>query len=279
MSGNIRWEAVLAAAALVAAPSALPGQNGFSLGRDFDRGGFWVEWLKPSFEDDEGLTFTTSAVTIGTALRLSRGVSLIAELPYARAGFEGGGFQESSSSIGNPYIGLRFEGRGTGFRPLVQLGVRLPAAPEDDDAAAAQLIGMLTDYDRFEAFAPKMTTLSLMVGARTAGTSGPFARFLVGPAVMRPDEGDTEVFLGYGVQAGVAIQRVTAAAAFTGRAWVTDGDECDDVGDCTIHQLTLSAGYRLGLVEPVAFVRVPLDEDLGDVLTSVIGLGLSVRLP
>jgi hypothetical protein len=264
-------------------PAPLSGQAGLGHGWNLERNGLWVEWQKPSFKDGEGLTFTTSVVTLGAAFKLARGASLIAELPYAHAGYDQGGVEESGSAVGNPYLGVRYAPPGAAFSPIVELGARLPLAREDPDDAMAQLVGAFTDFERFEAFLPKVTTFRLLLGGRTANPGGAFVRLLAGPSAVVPtgdsDFDETEVYLGYSVQSGVALARLTAAVAFSGRAWLTSGGGCDGLGECTIHLLTLSVGYRVGSVEPMAFVRVPLDEDLSDALNNVVGLGLTLRLP
>lgn len=263
--------------------------------RSADRA-IWLEIQKPDFTDEylgggffsEPLqtTFTTAALFLSARWRVSGPLVLRAELPFINVGIkdqyyidplgdtiqvEGG----SENQFGNPFIGLEVGAPGS---PLTgEFGVRFPIV--DDQHLFSSGFGVFGDYDRFEAFFPDIMTFTAIANYQYRGPTGLLLRLRSGPAFMVVTEGggDPELFADYSAQAGYQGSRVTVLAGLTGRALVTESDL--SFGERTIHQLGLSASYATGRFIPGILFRVPMDDDLSEILDFVFGINVGYRLP
>lgn len=52
-----------------------------------------------------------------------------------------------------------------------------------------------------------------------------------------------------------------------------------DFGSRTFHQLAFSATAHFGILHPAFLVRLPLDQDLKEVLSNVVGVSVAVTYP
>lgn len=228
---------------------------------------FRLDIARPSIKDlDAG--FFTAAVTPMFRFPVSS-FHLVADIPFASYGGSGDS-GESDFRIGNPYLGLESAKAGSPFS--VQLGARIPLADFGDDGSALA-IGILSDWDRVEAWMPDLIPVTatavyqrvmeggLVLGARLGGTGF----FHTGD-----DSGSPDFLVNYGARLGYEKDRAMFGAAITGR-WITTSDEGDDSNQL---QLGVEAGYKFGTVMPMLGLRVPLDDPLSDEVNTVLILGL-----
>lgn len=234
----------------------------------------WLQLQRPSLEAD----VSSLLLDGGAQFRLGARTFLVVRVPIAHVA-EDLPAGAKSTLIGNPYVGLR---QRTGSTEL-ELGGRIPVVSDDGAAFAPASVGVIADFDQFEAYVPDVLTLYLRFAvAREPETGrGMTTRVRLGPTVFVPRTDDpsdeTEVMLDYGFQAGYRTPAWEAGGALTGRFVVTNADGAD-FGERTIHQLTLGASLRGPRVRPTAFVRIPLDEDASEGLVSVFGVGVVMDL-
>lgn len=221
-----------------------------------------IEFLRPMFEDDDldALSFATyfyTRIPIGS-------VHLLADLPFVRMSADG----LSSTGLGNLMVGLSgTRGKGTMYGT-----VRFPTASDDEPA---NLLAILGDIQRVEAWLPDVTTLSVGAILRDNRPSGHGFHFLLGAAFLLPDEGENEVVLDYGAQWVYRPSALGLTVGLQGRAGVT-GD--GDFGERTLHDLRLRVDYTSGQLRPAIGLAVPFDEDVREVLNAVLRLGLQVGI-
>ncbi len=235
----------------------------------------WLEVLKPVFEGDDNTTFTSSAFFFTLRLPIGKNVLFVGELPLAHAGIESGfGSDRSENAIGNPYFGLQTGGEAAPY--FGEFGVRAPIASEED--ASASFIGIFSDIDREEAFIPDLLLITGILNHRYQARSGFLVRLRGGIHVWIPTEsgGDSEAWLVYSGQAGYASEQFSIEGGFTGRYSLTAGT--GDFGGRTLHQFGFVARIGLGNVRPGVHMRLPLDQDLSDVLDFVFGLNVAIEL-
>jgi hypothetical protein len=232
------------------------------------------------FPKEDGAQFLSGALFFSGSGRIGKTLRFEAELPIARTGFDAGsGVSESSVQVGNPYLGLTVRGEGKSVG--LQFGVRVPTAsdPSTSIGEAANQMGVLADFDRFEAFAPKVFTARAAVEVRHTTPDGLLLRAKLGPSLLvdthSGNSGDTqELYADYGVRAGYEGADVSATVGFTGRALITEGDL--SFAERTVHQVTGALELRLGRVRPSALVRFPLDDDFRALTGVIVGLGVRV---
>lgn len=245
-----------------------------------------IEILKPTFAGNDDVTFLSSAIFISGRFALREDLRLVAELPFAHARVDVVVLDfinpqpikesESETIIGNPYIGLEL--RKAGSPVFGELGVRIPITPDDKSIASA--IGRFADFDRMEAFAPDVFTVLGRINFQSTSASHVRIRVRGGPTLLFNSEGfledDTELLLDYSAQVGYVTQKVSVMGGLTGRLFATQTE--GDFGERSVHQLGASATLISGQVQPGIHLRIPIDDDLDDILDFVFGLNLSVQL-
>jgi len=227
-----------------------------------------------------------SAAVFSARWRVGELVALRTELPFINAGLKDYTFIDffgdtirydgySESQFGNPLVGLEIGAPASPFSG--EFGVRFPIV--DEEHLFSSEIGLFTDYDRFEVYLPDIMTFTAMANYRYKGPTGLLVQLRTGPAFMVVTEGggDPELFADYSAQAGYQGNRVTILAGLTGRAILTEEDL--DFGERTIHQLGLSGSYEFGNFIPGILFRVPMDDDLSEILDFVFGINVGYRLP
>jgi hypothetical protein len=238
---------------------------------DLGRGNLAFEAYKPLLKQvDE--TFLVGAMFLNGAGRVGSNTYLEAEVPLARASVRGIA-DGSSIRIGNPYVGLRF---GAPDKALGgRLGVRLPISSEGNGFGTAALgVGVLADFDRWEAFAPKVASARGAVELTRRSPGGLLAGLAIGSSAMISTEGgDPEVFGDYGGRIAYDGPKAYLGAELTGR--ILFSSQQGSLTDRTVHQLTGTLELRPGRVRPQLRVRLPLDQDYRDAVGVIVGAGVS----
>ncbi len=230
-----------------------------------------VEFLKPDFDQESFTSFVTGVIYLSAKYVISERVAVVGEVPFSRVGFDDG-FGDSETLVANPYVGVEL--RNPSGPSFLEVGLRLPVA--SDDKFSATQVGFYTDADRFEAFLADVATVAIRVNYVHTGPSGLLARLRIGPSFW-VDTGETladnEVFVDYSAQLGYEGGAMRWLGGLTGR-WFATGE--GDFGNRSFHQFGAALAVKLGQVEPGVQVRVPLDEDLSDIIDFVVGFNLTV---
>jgi len=246
------------------------------------KSGNWVsgEFFRPSYQSPGTLKLSGWILMLGVKANISERVALLAELPYANGKFDvPSNFlpnDRSQAAIINPYIGLEFLSRRQ--KTSVELGVRLPVADEGKGLAAQA--GILSDFDRFDAFVPNILTINGLVNVNSVSPGGFAFRLRSGPnfwIVTDSNNGsgdDVELLLKYAGELGYDTQQLSLSAGISGLLIATESDL--DLGERTLHQFIAAATVGLGNVRPGIQFRLPLDEDTG--IDYVLGANVAIRL-
>ncbi|RMI08901.1 MAG: hypothetical protein D6681_07620 [Calditrichaeota bacterium] len=244
--------------------------------------GVALEALKPTFDDNEGIRFTTSALYFSGYTRFGDHWRIVGELPIAHYGIKrtiegAGNFEKTETTVGNPYLGVQYQ--TTERRFTADVGIRIPLASEEKTFATQA--GQVTDLERWDAFMPNSLGFigigqyryrfenGLVTGVRGGGS------FLINTDKQEGEDA-SDLYLLYGVFAGYEAPRFNIMGNFSGR-FLTTSDE-GGFGENSLHLLALSANYKAGKVWPGVMFKLPLDEDLSNVLDFVAGLQLAVNL-
>lgn len=274
--------AAVSVAALI--PASLPAQSIWLDHRHHST--INLEVLIPNFKNDDSGTITSSnsgwVVFPSVRLPLSRKIHFVGELPLASGHYEvkSTSFNinrnQSETAIGNPYIGFEFSTPQTPV--FAELGIRLPLASSDKDLSMTT--GLLTDFDRLEAFFPKVLTITTMVNVHQIDQSGFALRVRGGPSLLintdNEFDDDTELFIGYSAQAGYESERLSFLGGVTGRAILTEPNL--NFSERSVHQAGFAASAGIGKLRPGLHLRLPLDENLKDSLDFVLGFTLGIQL-
>jgi len=232
-----------------------------------------VEFLKYDFHGDANSGFFTMTAFATLRYKVQPALALVVEVPYAR--YDPKSYGDPESTVGDLYLGL--EQRSGRDGPSFEFGVRLPTTSEDKVDAA--VLGILSDVNRWEAFLPKTFAVVPGVNYRYLGPNDVGIRVRAAASMDVPtgdNNGDTEIYGLYAIQFVYMGAGAEGSVGLSGRIWVTEGDL--DIGQRTVHQLDAAVNLAGMKVRPGAHLRIPLDEDFGDLIDATFGVQLMVVL-
>ncbi len=239
-----------------------------------DKTRFSFQYLRPDFKGDDSLSFFSGAYDLTVSIPVGSQLNIVGALPFATLGVE----DETESGIGNIYLGLRHRLKSTAEKGLsLSLGVFLPTMPEDKWSVF--LMGVYSNYYEFQKYMPNVLTVYGNVAYHHIKSEGLMLGMEIGPKLAIPtkdSEGDTELFLHYGLSAGFRTGGVAFKAELAGIGIITE--EADNFGDRFVHMLAFGVQWVRGSIRPGIFYKIYLKEELRDIVSGVIGIKLDVIL-
>ncbi len=264
---RLKWLTLLLVVALASAIGA-QGQSAHQSPRNYGAASFEV--LRPKF-DALGSSLATAAYTAAYQVGVgSKGRTfLTGTIPLSHTSFDD---SDPETALGNPYVGVTLFARSD---PVVyEFGIHLPLASENSGVTA----GFFGDYDRFEAYQPDLLTVrsSLVYFPSRSGDWVMFTRLSPVLMIRTGDVGDEargELMADYALHFFYYGPALQGGLSFTGRAALT---EDGSFGERTVHHTGITIQKDLGPVIPGIQFRMPLDDDLRDVVDYTLGILLVV---
>lgn len=235
------------------------------------------EFLKPDFKNLEGTTFLTSAMFLSGRFATSNAVIIVAEIPFVNYGRDSEtGESYNESAFGNPYLGLEFHSAKS--RIFGEVGFRLPVVLQDDNRTAL-IVGTYTDFvDRVEAFIPEIVPFNVLINYNSISELNFGLRVRGGFTGWIPSGGrdGSEWFLIYGIQGGYQTEQVNILFGISGRIWVSSSDT--ELSESISNQFVVTTDVSFGQFQPGIILKIPLDDNLKDIVKLVFGVSLAVNL-
>lgn len=231
-----------------------------------------IEIVRPVFEDNL-LSEPSAAAVFVTFRTLSKArAALVLEIPYTRTTYNyyyGGEYfvKKTESSQGNMYLGMQDR---ISRNLLVEFGIRLPTASDVDIFANAT--GILSDYDRLDAFVPDWYSVRGIINI-LLGRLGLSARIRLGLSHFfkirsKVPSGKRKSNFLYSAHLWYETGNVSFGGGFSG---VRDNEESDTEG-----QIGLTAAYRFGFVKPGVQVRFPLTKGIDQSVNYIYGFFIQI---
>lgn len=243
--------------------------------------GVWLEATHPNVETfgDVELTAASSAWFLSGRHPITSRLAGVAEIPFAYGNLDisGASALQGKSVFGNPYVGAEL---ALNDRVTFEGGVRLPLTTADDESFG-DVVGVLADVMRMEAFMMDVVPVSAAANLRHTMASGLGLRARGGVTSViwtgDSDAGENFTFMDYGVFAQYPVSMARFGAGVAGR-WNVTEDE-GGFSDNSLHHVGLSADYAFGRFRPGVNARIPLDKEYRDLVSSSIGLYVQLSLP
>lgn len=231
---------------------------------------FSLEIGKGFFRSNSNIDFGSVILTAQARVPVNERTALTIAIPLSHIS-ESGAFSGSTSqtAIGNPWIGvvlvskpdLTFE---AGIRP----GIAGDANPE------AIFLGLVDDFDRFEAWLPKVTSIRATAHMGSIPASGTFVTGKLGGMFAVARQGGTsEFYADYGVRAGFREPGMLVSLGLTGRARLTHGGSLDER---TVHHLTFIVEGLRGNFRPIASIGTYLDDSAREDVKAIVTVGATI---
>lgn len=276
-NNHFRLVSVFCAIFILTCFSSLEAQ---SIWQDYTtREGITIEFLKPHYVDEEDLSFLTSVTYLSARFPITRNMVFSGEFPFSYVKYDipQGPDLGAKQTFGNPYFGLELHFRRT---PLfIELGARAPlTADVEEKNGEATVNGGLTDFiDRAEAFATDAVPVSAIMNCILSSRTGFSLRLRGGPSFWfaSGDREESETFFLYSAQAFYETGILRFGGGFSGR-YLASAD-AGNFGERSLHQLTFGLDIILGMFRPGVYIRIPLDEDLKDMINTVWGISLGIE--
>jgi hypothetical protein len=237
-----------------------------------------LRYASPSFDTDGYWQASGMVVNLDITGRLNEKSAMVVSVPYAHYSESHEDYYWGTESIkqdlvGNPYFGVQ-------VRPSIpylsyDFGVRLPLV--SDNKFAAALTGMLSDVDQFEAFIPDYMPIHFGFTINLKNEQGLFTRVKIFPYswIYVGDSkyvDDTEFALHYGAVSGFENQNIRVQGGISGFSLLTEDQLLFD--DSSLKQFGMEMSYRLGKFWPGIHFRIPLDDEVNDVVNLVWGISV-----
>lgn len=235
-----------------------------------------VEFEKPFFKDSDYVGAASSAWFLSGKFALNQNIALVTELPFAYLSYTSETPLEDQSTIGNPYLGVKFFNSDKNFE--ADIGMRLPLSPDfDDDRSAASELGLLTEFvERPEAFLTDVFPINLRVGYFDRVEEKAYFRVRGGPSVwLGQNDRETELLMHYSAQIGYQWEKAGLLFGISGIWWM---DSEDGALESNWHQLGVATNFQFGKMQPVISLKMPLDESLNEVFDVIASVGMNIDL-
>lgn len=221
--------------------------------------------------DDNVTTSPVATLALRGRHGIGDGLVITGEVPFAHARQESG---LSGSAVGVPWIGLEHGGERMRF----EIGARIALwSPSSQESALPYAYGQLLDFDRWEAWFAKTSSVRAAMEAGRLPSTGSFATARVGLTglVSTGSGGDGELFADYQGRAGIAGGRLMAWVGILGHGVVTTTE--GGLGERTLHQVEAGLRTRGGRLQWEASLRRFIGEDFASSLPVVIRVGVTAR--
>ena len=239
-----------------------------------DGNNFGLEILKPKFDSQiDRLGFMNMVWILSGQYYVSDRVAIVYDLPISfYAPEEKTTFDKSETSFGNPYFGIRLDSPiGEKNKFTGRVGLRIPIASEEKYSAAS--IGLYTSFDRLEAFIPELFSTSFSGTFTTKTSENIDFNFSLGGDLMKDtdDGGESEFYINYNFEFIADIDNILLLGGFTGRYLATEDGDFEEL---SVHQIGFSGYYNGENFKPGILFRLPVDDDLNELVDMVIGIKL-----
>lgn len=225
--------------------------------------------------DGQRADFPTGTLALRGRIPVGDGFVATVELPMARAATSSEfGPSTSGTAVGNPWIGFE---TAPEHGVTLELGVRPSLwSPDNSEDALPWGFGGVLDFDRWDAWFVRASSIRFAAQIGTVPEHGPFLTATVGGTglVPRGTGGDSELLADYAVRLGVASPSLVLSAAVIGHGIVTHGG--GSLGDRTIHQGELRAVFGSGSLRPEVSVRRYVGEHGNGGVKAIIRVGLTM---
>lgn len=225
--------------------------------------------------------FNGTIIFLSARLRKSSGLTYVIEVPAVRSDKRFSPVsptpQKAQTAVGNPYLGISFaKNQSSSF--TLDAGIRLPLAP--NGKPTARVVGLESDFDRWEAFGPDLFSMRVLFGGKWSGSTSPLITkwIKVGGTVIGPTNNqDSDLLIDF--QAGLRFieDNLNFNTAIIGRTLLTQSGL--SFMERSEFILGFDASLTFGSIRPGLHIRVPLTDnglfDLGRRLSSVIGANLT----
>jgi hypothetical protein len=216
---------------------------------------------------------------LSAKIPLGEKVNIVGNLPYLLYKYEDNfdyyNFSGEDNSIGNLFVGLQFIPKWTAERSSwATIGVYLPTADEK-----VGYMGMLMDYYDDLNFYPNTIGVYFNYAQEKMRDEGFCYRWDLGPNIAIPskkNQSSTQVFVHYAVSPGVKISSLLLNAEFKGTL-ILSGN-ANTFTDRLLNQLGFGAQWIGPSVTPKVFYRIYLKEAFREIISGVLGIGVTVSL-
>ena len=240
---------------------------------------FKLNYDKPFYNDQHGLSTSTNVLDLDFNLPVSSKLNIIWNIPYVFYNYKYdniySNYSYSKNGFGNIFLGAQARAYSSlNIKSIITFGIYLPTASED--AAGS---GIAAEYYYFSKYLPNSLDLYFNYAYHRINTEGINYGIEAGPNLLIPTKSEgnkTELLLHYGIIGGYCINKFLFSAELLGIMMVSE--DIQDAGDRFVHLLDLGAQWEGNRISPKIFYQIYLRQEIRNSVKGVIGIGISVNI-
>ena len=226
-----------------------------------------------------GLSTFSGSVFLSGRYSLTKNITLVADIPISHGKIDNDTLftDGDQTMLGNPYIGAEFYLKDKPF--FFELGMRIPLAP--DDKVTAVRTGLLSDFDRAEAFFNNIIPFYGSINFESLSDSKLYLKARGGLNLwFNTDsltfDNDPFVVVDYTLQAGYIDKAFEFLFTADGRYDLSSGPKLPQKDNVLVYGVSVTVPYKK--FRPGISFRVPGNELSGNLINYVIGLNFEYSL-
>jgi hypothetical protein len=249
---------------------------------------FSLRFLHPGFKEGS-LSSLSGIYEFSANIPVNKKWNIIARLPYSNLSTNREYWyweEESKSGIGNLFVGFQYRLNKKMDSPTsFTAGVYLPTISEKN-AWHIIALGSYTDFYSYEKYMYNTTSLYANFSHHSIEKNNSrkpcfMYGFEIGSTYMIPgnkwtDYLEDELFLHYGLTAGVRVPVVDFKVELAGKMLVTESDM--DLSERSFHMMSFGAQLNFGNIRPGIYYAIHLKEEYREAISGVLGIKLDIIL-
>jgi hypothetical protein len=198
--------------------------------------------------------------------------TVIVSVPFMQGSISTAFYADDQVTIGNPYVGVQFGSPASTV--YGEFGVRLPLA--SDEKNLANSIGVLTDFENFEAYVPHLASLSAAADIETELSPSLWLLAKVGPVadVWTSGRSSASLYASYGATAQLRLDALALGLGYSARTLLSE----ETAPDRTMDYVAAGGSYRFSKIELGMQARYTMDEYLRRSMDLAYALSLRATL-
>jgi len=234
-----------------------------------------LEVSKPIFNGEDFYTFTSSTSVFSTNISLNDKLNFYGEIPLVNGKIKDADLNDflsgSELSIGNIYIGIQTKSAN---KPIhMEVGIRLPTSKINFKNSD---IALLADIDRADAFVTDYFIVPIKAVYLKPLKNDDFLKIRAGlDAWFGQNNLDNEQFFDYSFQYEKRNKNTNIILGIVGSIILSEKDS--DLSERVVNSFGGALRITKGSINPGVVFKIPLDNDLNDLLNYSIGVNLTKK--
>jgi hypothetical protein len=240
---------------------------------------FGLNYNRPFYKDNYGVSSSINIFQLSFNMPISNNFNIMGGIPYIINYYNINTLyyndQIESRGYGNIYFGAQTNtSTEENTKSIVSFRIYLPTADEN-----ASFTGLYGNYYDLQKYLPNALGFYFNYAYHRITNKGFIYGLETGPNLIIPTKSDgsnSEFLVHYGVNGGYQINDLLISAEFLGLMMVSENFQ--NFSDRFINMIDLGMQWKGHMVVPKIFYQIILKKELNDVVSGILGVGVTVAV-